>query len=76
MAEHETEESPRAVRPKFQRTVLSHVGVLNAFTQEPNYRDIAALPGVESKDRRIEVDGQSYEHVADDADGVWLYRAM
>lgn len=32
--------------------------------------------GAESHDRRIDVDGQNYEHVSEDADGVWIYRQM
>lgn len=29
-----------------------------------------------SRDRCVTVDGRTYEHVSDDADGIWIYRHL
>lgn len=32
--------------------------------------------GAATKERRLRVDGTNYEHVGEDEDGCWTYRAM
>lgn len=33
-------------------------------------------PDAASRPFRLNIDGQNVEHVSDDVDGVWVYRAM
>lgn len=54
------------------RDRLLHVGLDREQDGTYEYVDLAQLDGPE---RAITVDGQKYEHVAEDANGVWLYRA-
>lgn len=49
------------------------VGLDRSRNGEYDYIDLPLRPH-EGRDRGIVVDGASYEHCADDADGCWLYR--
>lgn len=52
-----------------------HVGIDHGATGDYVYHD-APAGHAKAKDRTVNIDGQTYEHCADDQDGVWLYRRL
>lgn len=74
----ETPEVIEEVVPEVAEEATPETLDRQVYIGEPGAYALVTLPdGIDSRERRITINGKNYEHVDDDpTNGVWRYRAM